>query len=94
MGDNEFTEMKAFVQGYIGALVTHEKVYEGFDEFYSYNDKWDINIHANGKPRTIYATAYAQTVDADGYLHTDMSNWVQIGQFDFQGTPKRKATPQ
>jgi hypothetical protein len=87
----ELQLMRAFTQGYLSALVTHNKAYEGFDEFYSYNDKWDINIHAVGeKPRTIYAVAYPQTVDSDGYLTTDTSNWIEIGQFDMNGTPKQK----
>jgi hypothetical protein len=93
--DTDLALLKSFTQGYISALVTHDKAYEGFDEFYSYNDKWDINVHAVGqKARTIYAVAYPQIVDADGYLTTDTSNWVEIGQYDMNGTPKRKATPQ
>ena len=93
--DTELALLKSFTQGYLSALVTHDKAYEGFDEFYSYNDKWDINIHAVGqKPRTIYAVAYPQTVDTDGYLETDTSNWVEIGQYNMDGTPKRKVTPQ
>jgi hypothetical protein len=91
----ELQLMRAFTQGYLSALVTHNKAYEGFDEFYSYNDKWDINIHAVGeKPRTIYAVAYPQTVDSDGYLTTDTSNWIEIGQFDMNGTPKQKVKSQ
>lgn len=93
--DNELELLKAFTQGYINALVSHDKAYEGFDEFYSYNDKWDVNIHAVGeKPRTIYAVAYPQTVDADGYLSTVTSCWVEIGQYDMNGTPRRKGTAQ
>lgn len=91
----ELQLMQAFTQGYLSALVTHNKAYEGFDEFYSYNDKWDINIHAVGeKPRTIYAVAYSQTVDSDGYLTTDTSNWIEIGQFDMNGIPKQKVKSQ
>ena len=91
----ELQLMRAFTQGYLSALVTHKKAYEGFDEFYSYNDKWDINIHAVGeKPRTIYAVAYPQTVDSDGYLTTDTSNWIELGQYDMNGTPKQKVKPQ
>lgn len=91
----ELQLMRAFTQGYLSALVTHNKAYEGFDEFYSYNDKWDINIHAVGeKPRTIYAVAYPQTVDSDGYLTTDTSNWIELGQYDMNGTPKQKVKPQ
>jgi len=91
----ELQLMRAFTQGYLSALVTHNKAYEGFDEFYSYNDKWDINIHAVGeKPRTIYAVAYPQTVDSDGYLTTDTSNWIEIGQYDMNGTPKQKVKSQ
>lgn len=91
----ELQLMRVFTQGYLSALVTHNKVYEGFDEFYSYNDKWDINIHAVGeKPRTIYAVAYPQTVDSDGYLTTDTSNWIEIGQYDMNGTPKQKVKSQ
>jgi hypothetical protein len=26
-------------------------VCEGFDEFYAYDDKWDVNIHMNGEPQ-------------------------------------------
>jgi hypothetical protein len=71
------------------------RAYEGFDEFYSYKDKWDINIHAVGqKQRTIYAVAYPQTVDEDGYLSTVTSCWVEIGQYDMNGTPRRKGTAQ
>jgi hypothetical protein len=91
----ELQLLRAFTQGYLSALVTHNKAYEGFDEFYSYNDKWDINIHAVGeKPRTIYAVAYPQTVDSDGYLTTDTSNWIELGQYDMNGTPKQKVKPQ
>lgn len=91
----ELQLMRAFTQGYLSALVTHNKAYEGFDEFYSYNNKWDINIHAVGeKPRTIYAVAYPQTVDSDGYLTTDTSNWIEIGQYDMNGTPKQKVKSQ
>ena len=91
----ELQLMRAFTQGYLSALVTHNKAYEGFDEFYSYNDKWDINLHAVGeKPRTIYAVAYPQTVDSDGYLTTDTSNWIEIGQYDMNGTPKQKVKSQ
>ena len=91
----ELQLMRAFTQGYLSALVTHNKAYEGFDEFYSYNDKWDINIHAVGeKPRTIYAVAYPQTVDSDGYLTTDTSNWIELGQYDMNGTQKQKVKPQ
>ena len=91
----ELQLLRAFTQGYLSALVTHNKAYEGFGEFYSYNDKWDINIHAVGeKPRTIYAVAYPQTVDSDGYLTTDTSNWIELGQYDMNGTPKQKVKPQ
>jgi len=92
--ETEMNLMKAFCHGFVLALVTNDKVYDGLEEWYSYNDKWDINFHTNGKPRTIYATAYPQFVDEDGYLNTDSSVWVQVAQFDFQGTPKRKAPTQ
>jgi hypothetical protein len=91
----ELQLLRAFTQGYLSALITHNKVYEGFDEFYSYNDKWDINIHAVGeKPKTIYAVAYPQTVDSDGYLTTDTSNWVELGQYNMNGTLKQKVKSQ
>ena len=91
----ELQLLRAFTQGYLNALVTHNKIYEGFDEFYSYNDKWDINIHAVGeKPRTIYAVAYVQTVDSDGYLTTNTSDWVELGQYDMNGTLKQKVKSQ
>jgi hypothetical protein len=61
--DNERRELEAFTQGYLLGIVADDRAYEGFDEFYSYNDKWDINIHAVGqKARTIYA----QCLSADG----------------------------
>lgn len=95
LDDNERRELEAFTQGYLSALVAHDRAYEGFDEFYSYNDKWDINIHAVGqKPRTIYAVAYPQKLDSDGYLCTVTSCWVEIGQYDMNGTPRRKGTAQ
>ena len=93
--DNERRELEAFTQGYLLGIVADDRAYEGFDEFYSYNDKWDINIHAVGqKVRTIYAQAYPLRVDSDGYLETDTSNWVEIGQYNMDGTPKRKVIPQ
>lgn len=95
ISDLELSLLKAFVQGYISALVTHDKAQKGFDEFYSYADKWDINVHAVGeKERTIYAVAYAQVLDEDGYLSTDTSNWVVIGEYNMNGTPKRKVKTQ
>lgn len=90
--DNELALLQAFTQGYINALVTHDNVWEGFDEFYAYNDKWDVNIHMNGEPRTIHAVAHPQSLDADGYLSTDTSNWVEIGRYDMNGVMKRKVT--
>ena len=91
----ERRELEAFTQGYILGLVADDRAYEGFDEFYSYKDKWDINIHSVGqKQRTIYAVAYPQIVDADGYLSTVTSCWVEIGQYDMNGTPRRKGTAQ
>jgi hypothetical protein len=93
IADNELSLLQAFTQGYINALVAHDKAYEGMDEFYCFNDKWDINIHSVGqKPRTIYAVAYPQTLDKDGYLSTDTSHWVEVGQYDMNGTAKRKVT--
>jgi hypothetical protein len=93
IADSELALLQAFTQGYINALVQNDNAYEGMDEFYCFNDKWDINIHSVGhKPRTIYAVAYPQTIDADGYLSTDTSNWVEIGQYDMNGTAKRKVT--
>ena len=93
IADSELSLLQAFTKGYISALVAHDKAHEGIDEFYCFNDKWDINIHAVGqKPKTIYATAYPQTIDPDGYLSTDMSNWVEIGQYNMNGTTKRKVT--
>ena len=95
IADSELALLQAFTQGYINALVANDKAYEGMDEFYCFNDKWDINIHAVGqKVRTIYAQAYPLRVDLDGYLETDTSNWVEIGQYNMDGTPKRKVTPQ
>ena len=93
IADSELALLQAFTQGYINALVQNDNAYEGMDEFYCFNDKWDINIHSVGhKPRTIYAVAYPQTIDTDGYLSTDTSNWVEIGQYDMNGTAKRKVT--
>jgi hypothetical protein len=86
--DDELALLRAFAQGYINALVEHDKVYEGFDEFYSYADKWDINIHMNGEPRTIHVVAHPQQWGDDGYLHTDMSRWVRVGKWNMNGTPK------
>jgi hypothetical protein len=47
--DTELALVRAFAQGYINALVEHNNVWEGFDEFYAYDDKWDVNIHMNGR---------------------------------------------
>jgi len=38
--------------------------------------------------------AYPQTVDSDGYLTTDTSNWVELGQYDMNGTLKQKVKSQ
>ena len=92
--DTELALIRAFAQGYINALVEHNNVWEGFDEFYAYDDKWDVNIHMNGEPRTIHVVAHPQTLGEDGYMNTDMQRWVVIGQYHTNGTPKRKVTPQ
>jgi hypothetical protein len=95
--DTELALIKAFAQGYINALVEHDNVYEGFDEFYAYDDKWDVNIHMNGEPRTIHAVAHPQSLGEDGYLNTDTSNgWVEIEQQYNMKTAHRnvKVTPQ
>lgn len=90
--DDELALLKAFAQGYINALVTHTELYEGFDEFHSYTDKWDVNVHTCGEPRTIHVVAHPQRWGDDGYLHTDMTRWVRVGQWHMNGKPKRKAT--
>ena len=93
IADSELSLLQAFTQGYINALVVHDKAYEGMDEFYCFNDKWDINIHSVGhKLRTIYAVAYPQTLDKDGYLSTDTSRWVEVGRYDMNGTLKTRVT--
>lgn len=88
--ETEMNLMKTFCHGYVLALVANDQVYDGLDEWYSYNDKWDINFFALDS-RTIHATAHPQYVDEDGFVNTDWTVWVRVAEFDFKGTPKRKA---
>lgn len=89
MPDNELAEIKAFAHGYINALLAHDNVYEGFDEFCSYTDNWDVNIHTCGERNTIHVVAHPQTRGDDGYLNTDMTCWVRIGDWNMKGKQKR-----
>jgi hypothetical protein len=86
----ELELLQAWVQGYISALVDNDVVQEGQDTFYSYSDDWDINIHTCGEPNTIRAVAHPQHKQSDGYLETDMSNWIEIDEYNFKGVRKRK----
>jgi hypothetical protein len=86
----ELELLQAWVQGYISALVDNDWVTEGQDLFYSYSDDWDINIHTCGEPNTIRAVAHPQYMNGAGYIETDMSNWVEIDEYNFKGTRKRK----
>lgn len=90
--NDELATLRAFAQGYITALVEHGEVFQGFDEFYAYADKWDINIHTNGEPRTIHVVAHPMTVGEDGYMNTDMTRWVRVGRWHMNGVPKRQVT--
>lgn len=91
MNKEERELITAFVTGYVKALGRNKQFYEGYDEFYSYNDKWDINIHTSTPTRnTVAVVAHPQSLGDDGYIETEMSQWVEIAKFDYQGNPKRR----
>lgn len=85
MADKELAKITAFAQGYINALLAHDNVYKGFDEFCSWGEEWDVNVHRCGKPRTIHVVAHPQTRGDDGYLKTDMTRWVCVGEWNMKG---------
>ena len=90
----ELELIRVWVKGYVSALVYNDWVTEGQDLYYSYSDDWDINIHTCGEPNTIRAVAHPQYKNSDGYIETDMSNWVEIDEYNFKGTKKRKRKQQ
>lgn len=80
-----YETLQAWAQGYVSALVEHNKLYQGFDEYYSYNDEWDINFHACGEDGVVSAVAHPQRMGKDGYLETDMSEFFKLQSYDFRG---------
>lgn len=80
-----YETLQAWAQGYISALVEHSKLYQGFDEFYSYNDEWDINFHACGEDGVVSAVAHPQRMGEDGFLQTDMDTFYKLQEYDFTG---------
>ena len=86
----ELELIQVWVKGYVSALVDNNIVLEDLDVFYSYSDDWDINIHTYGEPNTIRAVAHPQHKNSSGYIETDMSNWVEIDEYNFKGVRKRK----
>ena len=97
MTDNERELITAWVKGYVKSLANNNSFYEDYDEFHSYNDNWDINIHCrNGKKNTVSVVAHPQ-YDNSGegvYFDTEMSQWVEIMQFDYKGNQKQKEKSQ
>lgn len=83
----ELNDLKKWSNGYVQALLNHDKIYDSFDEFYSYGTYWDINIHACGEPNTIYVLAYAQIMREDGYMETDTSCFIEVQRYNFVGQP-------
>lgn len=90
LAKEELELIRVWVKGYVSALVDNGWVTEGQDLFYSYSKDWDINIHTCGEPNTIRAVAHPQYMNGAGYIETDMSNWVEIDEYNFKGTRKRK----
>jgi hypothetical protein len=91
--DTELTlTRRLYAQGYHQRLVAEQQcAYEGFDVFYAYNDKWDMNIHAVGqKVRTIYVVAYPQSGWTRTAIWRPISNWVEIGQYHTNGYTETK----
>ena len=86
----ELELIQVWVKGYVSALVDNNIVLEDLDVFYSYSDDWDINIHTYGEPNLIRAVAHPQHKNSSGYIETDMSNWVEIDEYNFKGVRKRK----
>lgn len=89
MEDVDRMLIKSWVAGYVKGLADNRLLYEGYDEFHSYNDNWDINIHTNGEPNTVQVVAHPQSFAKDGYLETDMTQWVRIAHFDYNGNQKQ-----
>jgi len=83
----ELNDLKKWSRGYVQALLSHDKVYEGYDEFYSYGTYWDVNIHACGEPNTIHVLAYAQIMSEDGFMETDTSCYIEVQRYNFAGQP-------
>jgi hypothetical protein len=97
MTDSERELITAWVKGYVKSLANTNSFYEDYDEFHSYNDNWDINSHCcNGKKNTVSVVAHPQydTGTEGVYFNTEMSQWVEIMQFDYKGNPKQKETAQ
>ena len=82
----ELNTLKMWANGYVKALAQHDKIYQGCDEFYSYNNYWDINFHACSEEGVLYATAYPQEMRGDGNIETITSKYIELNQYNFNGS--------
>jgi len=84
MSPETFKTVKAFAQGYVAKL-SRDDLYDGYDDWHSLEisnaESWDINFHMCGEPNTIHVVAHPEHLDKDGFMETEMSQWVEIINF-------------
>lgn len=81
MSPETFKTIETFANGYLAGLSTDE-LYEGWDEWHSLTisktESWDINFHMCGEPNRVYVVAHPEHMGKDGFMETEMSQWVEI----------------
>jgi hypothetical protein len=84
MSPEVFRVIKAFAEGYVAHIPTSD-LYENFDDWHSLSvsvtESWDINFHMCGEPNTLYVVAHPERMGEDGFMQTDMHQWVEITNF-------------
>jgi hypothetical protein len=87
MDNQERKLIKAWAYGYVTSLVGKDVLHEEYDEFCSYNEKWDINFYTYSHPNVVHVVAYPQSRDDNdnGNITADYSQWVEIADFDYNG---------
>lgn len=81
ISNKQLKSLVDFVDGYIGALVAHNVVEDIWDDWCSYGDEWDVNIHAldGVEAGSIYVDVHPMSRNREGYQETEMSRHVRIG---------------
>jgi hypothetical protein len=87
MKESTFTTIKAFAENHV-ANISVDCLFEGYDEWHSLtisdDESWDINFHMCGEPNILHVVAHPESMGADGFMETDMSNFVRIADFPKQ----------